>query len=788
MSEAKPRPTAPAVNRVHAAIGRGLLFLGLWGSLMSGPSAADIGLDSSWKLILQLAAHDGWQLGPDIIFTFGPLGYLLHPADLGLNHVAILIGEVFGNLGIALVVYVFGRRLAGVRQVYYFLFFILLAASLRDTLHLLIILMLGCDLLTEKRLKRPGLLAVSAGFAGVLALIKFPNLLLASGAVTTAAAWMAWAGRWRALACAVTSFLLTFLGGWVLAGQSPDNLPSYVVRSFELSSGYVASMFLDAAPSIWWCGILALVAIAAFYAFHVITAIDRPRALAAVLIAAACSFIGWKHGFVRADAHVMTHFTVCLFLAVSYPALLPGSGHRRRSTAAVTLAGSTAFLGICLQNPAALLEGPSTVNARIVNNFSAWVDLPGYRDGLVAELQRRKAAHRLEILREKVGDSTVDLLGHDQATLILNDLNYTPRPTLQSYAAMTAGLMRLNQQHLASAAGPDLLLYKVETIDNRLPSLDDSLSIREMFRHYRFEAFEDGFLRFARTESRDPALETTELLEEIMVGWNETITAPDAGESAVWCELEIRPSLLGAAQSLLYKLPLVTLDSQTDGGLRVEYRLPITMAGAGFPTSPHLTSNQHVLRYQHGGAVPRLESFSLRLPEGGQSWFDDQITVRFYRMAPYPRAFPDDAAAGSVGGFAGFSHAPDAIEAVYEPSIIVEDNHNRLFAHPPSRLRFDLGEQSTRLRGHYGFFAGAFTGDGKTDGAQFVVEWTDADGNTTELLNRSLDPLHTPAERADQTFDLSLPPGRGQVTLVTREGAAGDISFDWVYWADVVIE
>ena len=41
--------------------------------------APDLGVDASWLPVLQWAHEHGLQFGTDVVFTYGPLGYLLAP-------------------------------------------------------------------------------------------------------------------------------------------------------------------------------------------------------------------------------------------------------------------------------------------------------------------------------------------------------------------------------------------------------------------------------------------------------------------------------------------------------------------------------------------------------------------------------------------------------------------------------------------------------------------------------------------------------------------------------------
>jgi len=50
----------------------------------------EIGLDASWAFAISDAAHKQLIFGQDIIFTYGPLGYLVHGTSLNHNFSQII--------------------------------------------------------------------------------------------------------------------------------------------------------------------------------------------------------------------------------------------------------------------------------------------------------------------------------------------------------------------------------------------------------------------------------------------------------------------------------------------------------------------------------------------------------------------------------------------------------------------------------------------------------------------------------------------------------------------------
>jgi len=96
-------------------------------------------------------------------------------------------------------------------------------------------------------------------------------------------------------------------------------------------------------------------------------------------------------------------------------------------------------------------------------------------------------------LKLLVGHDTVDIIGHEQGSAIFNGLNFRPRPVFQSYSAYSEALLKLNEHYYRSDRAPEFVLQKIQTIDERLYGLDDSLVTRHLYRHYSWLTEETGF-------------------------------------------------------------------------------------------------------------------------------------------------------------------------------------------------------------------------------------------------------------------------------------------------------
>jgi hypothetical protein len=136
-----------------------------------------------------------------------------------------------------------------------------------------------------------------------------------------------------------------------------------------------------------------------------------------------------------------------------------------------------------------------------------------------------------------------------------------------------------------------------------------------------------------------------------------------------------------------------------------------------------------------------------------------------------------------------FNRFPVALEG-HAPAMTESDGHAVALLHVPAAIAFDRRASDRRVALEFGFLAGAYTGEGRTPGADFVVELVSADGTTHEIFRRALDPVARPADRGAQSAAIDLPPGPDGSRLVVRtEPAAGaGNSWGWTYFSRCDIE
>jgi hypothetical protein len=782
MSETSPRPNGkPSAGEI-------LLGLLLFVLAFSFPAKPLLELDSSWRQALAYFLHRGFPFGESIVFTYGPLGFLMGNTYMGLYYEAYLVWQtLFSALAAALIVGL-ARPLAGVSRFVYFIFFALWGVGYGDALHMIVIAYLGWMLLNlaedDRGKLRPGLVG---SLLAVLALIKFTNLLFAGFVVVMVCLHDWLKGRRPQAGTLLGCFAGVFLFGWMLLGQSLLALIPYALNSLEISSGYQAAMGLPTPEGQLTKALLVMAGIGGYVLWHLCSQPDRLRALARLLILAAFLFLNWKHGFVRADGHMLGFFYCALVPVVAFPVLFREElRHRWIPRLCLVWAGVFCILGMRGTFTSSIDYAFSITNERLTQNLGKMADLKRTRGDLEGAVSHWEREAKLEKTQSRVGDASLDVLGFEQAIALFNGFNYTPRPTFQSYSAYTPKLSALNAAYLAGEDAPDFLLLKLQTIDDR-PLLADDSQLMALFPHlYTYELTEKDFHLFSRrSDTPDVATLSPRLVRSLDVALGDPVDLTEFGTDHVWVEIDLPFSWAGRARKFLYKPPLVFLRVTDLDGKEIRYRVPRSLATAGFQINPLVTDFDSYLE-AHGGESPRqVRELRIEVEDADLRWVED---TAFVKLSVLPSTDLEQEYHKQLQRlqFEGFSALPRDFAAKTPVSRQKIDGTEVVILHAPSFMNF-VFEGAERLTGSYGYPAGAYTNGGETDGATFRVLWTDGD-DSRELWNRRLEPLTNPADRGlhNLSLDLSTLPPRGELRF--EISVNDNPGWDWTAWANIVVE
>jgi hypothetical protein len=629
MSEpaANPRRRLAAWPVVLAA-----LTLVMWGRFLIFPSyvAAD-SLDESWAQALAHFYRTGAQAGTDYVFTYGPLGTFATEAydpgcywqrylwELAVKlAAAVVIVQALAALparGLTLL----GAALLIVFVPYHF-----------DTIYEVALLAAGVQLIDGACRGRPWA-ALLVPLLAVLALTKFTYFVLALWAVALAEVAARLRG-YRGLLSPAPLYLASVAAVWLFCGQRLSHLGAYCRNSWEVSAGYGEAMSATGEGCDAELAVIALV----FAVLLLLLAAWRNRRSAfhvtGALLLAAGLFFGWKHGLIRsADDHPFIFFGMALFVVLQLPRFL---APRISVPVALTL---TCLLLVCI---AGILLKASRVrddlfgwNLRQTQRNLPVAFHPGERkEALDQERAQLQEEWRLDRVRAAVADRSVDQLSCAQGVVLLNGLNWHPRPVFQSYTAYTPALLRANADFFRSAGAPDYVLCRLSPVDGRLGAMEDSLALLEILRRYYPVLTERQFVLFKRVP---PGEETPAAAPEVVcrrtVRFGEEVSLAELPGEYQVLALRFAPSLGGLIRGICYKREELALELRTASGRALRRRVIPAMARQGFLVNPLVDTTDDYVRLYGAAGGDRVVGFTVDAAGGD---FTDEIEMT---VAALPR-------------------------------------------------------------------------------------------------------------------------------------------------------
>jgi hypothetical protein len=215
--------------------------------------------------------------------------------------------------------------------------------------------------------------------------------------------------------------------------------------------------------------------------------------------------------------------------------------------------------------------------------------------------------------------------------------------------------------------------------------------------------------------------------------------------------------------------------------------MPLPLARTGFIVNPMIEEVVGFMNFTGGTPERYAAQVTVVVDEADRKFFADTAHVELSTVQA-SRNGMDYFLEAEKTRFHMFKSVPLAYEAQTPVSEATIDNEPVIVMHARSEMTFNIKEGAQRVRGAFGMLPGTYTKGGNTDGAEFVVYWSDG-GERLELFKRYLDPVHEMKDRGLQHFDVALPqrPG-GRLFLDVKPGPAGNHSWDWTAWTGIEIK
>lgn len=340
-------------------------------------------------------------------------------------------------------------------------------------------------------------------------------------------------------------------------------------------------------------------------------------------------FLAFKNGFVRNGKHALIAGSAILIAAVAL-----GLVARSRLNGVVITIALATMVYIHQDRIGSWRE---LAYGHLIKSYADFY--AGVADRLDGSIRKTYQAKVEDVGRElplPALTGGVDIYSYGQGYLLASGNRWTPRPVIQGHEAYTPMLERLNSEFLRGSGAPDTILFRVETIDDRLPSLEDGPSWPILLQAYRPQRLQDNYVFLGKSGPADDFFKSEAKSDHSQLGARYPLTP---GGGAVFAQIEIRPTLLGRLLSLVYKPTLLHISLELADGSKRTYRLPSGLAAAGFLISPVVeNSREFALLFGDRAYLAKKAVKSIAIDNsagGGVFWQNEyEVKLRNIDVAP----------------------------------------------------------------------------------------------------------------------------------------------------------
>jgi hypothetical protein len=614
----------------------GLVAAGAWVlgltalTLPSYPVLPDIGIDPSWQIAIITAFQRHLNFGTDIIWSYGPYGWLDVPYlfDLSLPRLAIVANIGADLLFLSLLAAQLWYRRANV------LIWVVVGSiiglvvewsayiTFGATITLAAILLLIFAFEAPRAKNQLSAVGSAGALLGLVSLVKGTDLVVSVGVLIVAMAF-GFLFKRRYLALTTVAAAFSFLLLWIISREDVTSIPAYVRGIYETASGYSAAMARDHSYSLLLGVSVIILLLLAYGVVIAIFARDRSMAFA-LSLCVPIAFVAFKEGFVR---HTYPSFfePVLVLLCILAPTVVARSSPSLlliRSFRPAWWCVAGLIIGILFTT----FPGPYFVENRVTTGDNLRkVVLSTYSASSRQQQQDRittaiKQRYPLpDSYLAVLSGGSVDVMPWDTDLVYGYQLAWNPRPVVQSYGAYTPYLDHADAVHLSSPQAARYILYYfydyAGELDNRYPLYDEPEAYRALLENYSVVDTSGPLLLERRAT---PLAGSATALGRSCADLGSWISVPSAGpDQYVYASVEAPYSPVGRVLNTVYKPAELRITFQYGSGSNSpSFRLIGAVAGDGLLMSGYAENLDQFADLFKGRIDNPVTAFQVSVPSG----------------------------------------------------------------------------------------------------------------------------------------------------------------------------
>jgi hypothetical protein len=394
---------------------------------------------------------------------------------------------------------------------------------------------------------------------------------------------------------------------------------------------------------------------------------------------------------------------------------------------------------------------------------------------------------QLDRAKGVIGNDSVDVMNYLLLSAVVNDMNYQPRPVIQGFVAYTPALQKLNEEYFHGASRPHFVMLCQQATDERFPTLEDSAALNYVLNNYVPVARDGRFLILQQRTSEDPAFQ---LVHQETLHFGDTLDLSAWTHEPLFMSVEIAPSLLGQAATVLYQQQPLHMRVAT-GQEEERYRIVPSMARRPFLVNPLLNSNYDVMNLFTSRPGKEAESVTFERAQHGAFEFRDNISVRLYTDSAFLRAASQVSVPRMIADVQGrvFWPDPQSVQSSGPAQIMIFHGAPALIVRAPSKIVVEIPENALSFSGYFGMPEETYAGDAKTPGMEISISVQDRFGQSRLGLNRFLKPLSQADDRGRFSFRVPIDSSRDRtITLTTGAASSNHANDSWSVWSQCRFE
>lgn len=417
-----------------------------------------------------------------------------------------------------------------------------------------------------------------------------------------------------------TAVVLYVLFGVVIF-RSFSGVWAYGINNLQMAFEYSDSLSLY--PHNDWkiLGVSLLTLLSVFVIY-----IKRPAGFVFLLLGF-CLFANWKYAMGREDFwHAITFVYLIALMLLLF----------------IAVQKEKIYTGVFLFIIALSTYTSNLQNLYNYNNYVFWLpDVKNFKDRVLnhkAYTEKMSADSKWlcrdnilpDDVRKELKDATIDVFPFDLSYLMINNLTYQPRPSLQS-GIFGIRNDRLDAEHYQSEKAPQYIIWhsfsdgksQVDGLEG-LYFPNTNPATMEAINRYYF-ATKHGNERYTIWQKRNVPLRETETISAVTnLSWGNWIDVPDADSGdIIKAALKIDYTTKYKLRSILYKGLPVYVEYKTDSNT-YKYRFTKDLASAGLLASPLLKDTK--------GSTEKIRQIRFFNERPGEGYYSEQLQVEWHKI------------------------------------------------------------------------------------------------------------------------------------------------------------